>query len=483
MRPLLNKFTNAPVYYHIICGKYHEYTTRLHAKYGQVVRIGPNQVSLANPSELRRILATHEFRKGKNYEQGLMMAPSTFSCMDPNLNKLRRRQLGPAYSLSALKAIEDMVIENGALSLIRAWDKRIEQERMGGGGSAQALVNYFYGFHGVAIDVIGVLGFGKSFNMVRDGHTTIVDAIRKHLVLVIVSARLPMMGWWRWSCPGLHAARNYVISIANDAIAQRRHKRSEEKGKPARADILQKILDAHDPETGEAIHGPSLTVEVLLMLMAGTDTTSNTLSFTLMHLLNHPSMLRRVQQDVRDAFPDTTTPIRYEEAKGRLPYLTAVILESMRLHPAVNGYLPRVAPEGGAMLMGKYGIPAGTIVTVSIGACHRNPAVWDCPPVFNPERFMGPQASTRAKDVLVFSAGVRVCLGRNLAWIELYTTLANVLRRYNFETPAGAPYGPHRRADSGENAGQPEPIPGTSFVTYGPTSPLANCQVRITRAH
>ncbi|KAJ2705278.1 hypothetical protein H4R19_005141, partial [Coemansia spiralis] len=478
--PLICRFTNALVYYYVFRGKFHEFTTRLHAQYGEVVRIGYNQVSLANPSELRRILATHNFRKSKVIERGIIMASSTFSTSDPAVNKQRRRQLGPAYSISALRALEDTVIEHGAQALVRSWDRRIEQAQAAG---AVAEVNYYYGFHGIAFDIIGVLGLGRSFGMAADGNTRIVDAVRQHMKLVIMSGQLSVVGQWRWLMPTHHAARDYVISVAKDAIARRRSEMSD-KGKPPSADILQKIIDAHDPETGERLSGPSLTVEVMLTLIAGTDTTSNTLSFTMMHLLNHPTALHRVQHDVRQAFPDSAAWIRYDEAKVHVPFLTAVILESMRLHPAVNGYLPRATPAGGAVLLGTYALPADTIVTVSIGACHRNPGTWERPLEFDPERFMGAAGATRAKDVIAFSSGVRVCLGRNLAWVELYTTLANILRRYNFEIPADAPYGPHRctTASAAASASQPEAIPSTSFVTFGPDDPCSNCRVRIAPA-
>ncbi|KAJ2772876.1 hypothetical protein IWQ56_001199, partial [Coemansia nantahalensis] len=357
--PVACRFTSAVVYYHVLRGRYHEYTAQLHAQYGDVVRIGPSQVSLANAAELRRILATHDFPKDKTYERGISMAPSTFSCSDPAVNRQRRRQLGPAYSMSTLRAMEDAVIENGAQALVRKWDRHIEQARAAG-ADMPAEVNYYYGFHAIAFDIIGVLGFGHSFGMAADGNTTIVDAVRRHMRLAMVSSLLPVVAWWRWLLPAHHAARDYVIGVAEAAIAARRGEMGGQ-DKPPRTDILQKIVDAHDPETGVVLSGPALTVEVLLMLIAGTDTTSNTLTFTMMHLLNHPAVLRRVQQELRLAFPDAAAWIRHEEARARLPYLTAVVLESMRLHPAVNGYLPRVTPPGGATLLGRYALPAGTI--------------------------------------------------------------------------------------------------------------------------
>ncbi|KAJ2784858.1 hypothetical protein H4R18_000892 [Coemansia javaensis] len=478
--PALSSFTNVPMHYHIARGKFHDYLERLHAQYGEVVRIGHNQVSVADPAELRRILASHEFRKGAHYEQGVMMSPSTFSCIDPELNKKRRRQLGPAYALSALRGLEATIVEHGAQALMAAWDERIRAALEAGDG-ARAEVNYFHGFHGVAVDVIGVLGFGRSFGLTQGADAGIVDAMRKHVTLVALSARVPVVGTRRWLFPRLHAARDRVVGVARGAIGLRRQEMAA-RGEKQRRDILQRLIDARDPETGEALHGPALTIEVLLMMIAGTDTTSNTMTYTLMHLLHHPAVLARLQRDIRQAFPDASAAIRYDEARERVPLLTAVILEAMRLHPAVNGYQPRTVPAGGAVLRGRYAVPARTDICVAIGAANRNARVWERPLQFDPGRFLGPDGEARRKDMLSFSSGVRMCLGRNLAMIELHTVLANVLRRYALALPAAAPYGPHRPSTRPGAAGQPEHIPGSSFITFGPDCPHQNCVVEISLA-
>ncbi|KAJ1797322.1 hypothetical protein LPJ59_003213, partial [Coemansia sp. RSA 2399] len=66
--PTINSFTNIPLKYHIVRGQYHAYALHLHTIYGEVVRVGYNQVSVSNLAELRRILSTHEFRKGESYD-------------------------------------------------------------------------------------------------------------------------------------------------------------------------------------------------------------------------------------------------------------------------------------------------------------------------------------------------------------------------------------------------------------------------------
>ncbi|KAJ2428257.1 hypothetical protein GGF41_001430, partial [Coemansia sp. RSA 2531] len=187
----------------------------------------------------------------------------------------------------------------------------------------------------------------------------------------------------------------------------------------------------------------------------------------------------RLRDDIRREFPDHSAPIHYEEARTRLPYLTAVINESMRVSPIAAGYFPcRLPMDGsGATICGYY-IPHDTAeICLGIAAAHRSNDVWPDPCRFDPERFMGADAESNWKNILAFSSGVRMCIGRNLAWVEMYTTLANLLRRYDFKLPDNAPYGPHRLLN-----GIPEAIPGIAFITSGPKDPKANYQVEISLA-
>ncbi|KAJ2743785.1 hypothetical protein GGI20_003481 [Coemansia sp. BCRC 34301] len=460
------------MYYSIVRGTYYEYSIKLHSQYGELVRMGRSNISLSSAPELRRILATHSFRKGANYERSLFLKPTTFSTTDPELNRTRRRQLGSLYSMPSIRAMEDLVLEHGVLSLIKSWDMALA-------GADKATVNYHYGFHGIGFDVIGILGFGQSFNVLSMGDTTMTDAIHRLLALQAVTGRLPIIRKMRWAFPAWFAAKDYITTIATRAI-ETRMSLAAEKEKAPHIDLLQKLIDARDPETGQGIDMPSLISETVLLLVAGTDTTSNTLSWTMMYLINYPHVYQRLRDDVRREFPDFAAPIRYEEARTRLPYLTAVISESMRLNPTVAGYLPRRLPmEYNSAQVCGYDIPADAAeICLGFAASHRSSKMWPDPHRFDPERFMGNNAEANIKNVLAFSSGVRMCIGRNLAWVELYTTLANLLRRYDFALPAGAPYGPHRLHNS-----IPQEIPGAAFVTCGPRNPKRNCQVVITAAY
>ncbi|KAJ2524650.1 hypothetical protein GGI11_000653 [Coemansia sp. RSA 2049] len=449
---------------------------KLHSAYGPAVRVGHNIVSISDPAELRQILATHEFPKGRMYDLMRSFCPSIFSTRDPDLNKLRRRQLGNSYSLPSVRLYEDKVLKHGVLSLINQWDSQIASSPT----ANSALVNFYYGFHSMAFDIIGVLGFGKSFEILSSGDKKIIDCVSKSNMLSVVRSRLPFGMQLQRLFRDLYNSRQYLIATVRNTIKRRKQENAEamslsdSKHGNANHDILQKFLDARDPLTGESLDTDSLESEAFVLLAGGTDTVSNTLSWAITCLLGCPEIYERLKRDIRTAFPDKSIVIRFDEAKAKLPYLTAVIHETMRLHPAVAGYIPRCVPEQGAdILDGRYFLPKGTEVGISLFACNRNKAVWENPTDFNPDRFMGPDAVSRFKDVLTFSSGVRICAGRFLATAEMYTTLANLILRYDFEYPAD------RGSRLYNSVGK---IPGKSFFNYRLETPKKDCQMLVSRA-
>ncbi|KAJ1728507.1 hypothetical protein LPJ72_005436 [Coemansia sp. Benny D160-2] len=472
--PALNSFTNIPLKYSIARGQYHAYALRLHAVYGEVVRVGYNQVSVSSLAELRRILSTHDFRKGASYDKVRVLPPSTLSATDPAVNKTRRRQIGNTYALQSVRLYEDAILEHGVVALMRSWDSAVDGSlSKDGQKDGRALVNFYYDFHAMAFDVIGELGFGKSFGIVASGNTRLIDSAYKTLTLGVLKATLPFGGRIQRLFRNLSQARDYTVRCAESAIERRRADIASSSSKHSHDDILQRLIDARDPLTGEPIDAGSLTAEISLMLLAGAGTVTYSLTWILMYLLCNRDVYSRLTAMVRAAFPDRTTVIRYDAAKAALPYLTAVIHESMRMHTVVSNYLPRSVPatEGAHLLDGKYYLPPGTEIDVSLGACHRNPNIWRDPDTFDPDRFMQPDADDRIKDVLWFSSGVRICIGRHLALVEIYNTLANLLLRYDFEPLPGF----------SEMYPTVDAVPSTTFFNRAPRDPDKTCLVHIKR--
>ncbi|KAJ1941120.1 hypothetical protein FBU59_003593 [Linderina macrospora] len=147
-------------------------------------------------------------------------------------------------------------------------------------------------------------------------------------------------------------------------------------------------------------------------------------------LLKYPETYKRLADDIRHQFK-SPEEVAYDKVRQSLPYLQAVIYETMRMRAATNGVWPRDAPPEGIVLHGYY-IPHGVTLCGSIGGVHMNPETWDEPTRFDPERFMGPEGEARKRLVVAFSTGARICPGRHLAMMSMMLTLTHLLLRYDF---------------------------------------------------
>ena len=232
----------------------------------------------------------------------------------------------------------------------------------------------------------------------------------------------------------------YAEEILGERIA------AEGKGAEARNDIMHHLLQATDPVTGKGFSREQLNAESSLLIAAGADTTSVTLAAAFFYLLHNPSVMHKLEDEVRSAYTteemEQITPAKLVS----LPYLRAVIDESLRLSPPVPSLLPREVLKGGIAIDGHY-IPEGTIVGVSAYAIHRNPEYFPEPDTFCPERWIVSENDTekssspnipRTRQAVSlarqafssFSQGVRGCIGRQLAYYELHTALALTLHRF-----------------------------------------------------
>ena len=131
--------------------------------------------------------------------------------------------------------------------------------------------------------------------------------------------------------------------------------------------------------------------------------------------------------------------VQWEEVRN-LPYLSAVIKEALRCHPAVGLPLERVVPSGGITVAGHY-LPGGTIVGCSAWVVHRNEAIFGSNPLeFRPERWLEAEESRKAdmnNFMFSFGAGSRTCLGKNISLLEMYKLVPAILTK--FEVSTGSP--------------------------------------------
>ncbi len=214
-------------------------------------------------------------------------------------------------------------------------------------------------------------------------------------------------------------ARNFLNDTIDVIISERRQDSGQYH------DLLQMLLEAQDPETGEKMHDRQIRDEVLTIFSAGHETTATALSWTLALLANHPEILARLREEVAGVLNGKTPEI---QDLSQLSYTRAVLEESMRIRPPVSMVMRKIATE--ANLQG-YRLKAGGFAIFSIYNMHHHADFWVQPEVFDPERFLS--AEKRNKAYMPFGIGHRFCVGNNFALIESQVLLALMVQHFDFE--------------------------------------------------
>jgi cytochrome P450 len=196
--------------------------------------------------------------------------------------------------------------------------------------------------------------------------------------------------------------------------------RREAHGVGQRADVLSLLLEA-ETEDGERLTDKELRDELLTLVLAGHETTANSLAWTFERLLRTPAAYDRLRETVRSG----------QDPDG---YLEATIHEAMRVRPVVPIIGRTVTTP---WRLGDYAVPAGTNVLVSIVLLHHREDVYPDAHAFRPERFVGVKPGTYTW--IPFGGGIRRCLGAALAMAEQRVVLEAIVRRTDLEAPDPTP--------------------------------------------
>nr|AKI33952.1 cytochrome P450 76AD1-like protein [Abronia nealleyi] len=194
-------------------------------------------------------------------------------------------------------------------------------------------------------------------------------------------------------------------------------------------DVLLNLYKEKELNMGEVNH---LLVDIF---DAGTDTTSSTFEWAMAELVRHPETMKKAQDEIEQVLGKDAT---IQEADiPKMPYLQAIIKETLRLHPPTVFLLPRKAATN-VELYG-YVVPKDAQILVNLWAIGRDPLVWDQPNVFSPERFLNSDVDVKGRDfgLLPFGAGRRICPGMNLAYRMLTLMLATLLQSFEWKVENG----------------------------------------------
>ena len=199
-----------------------------------------------------------------------------------------------------------------------------------------------------------------------------------------------------------------------------------------RGDLLSMLMNARDPDSGQAMSDKQLRDEMITILTAGHETTANGLSFCWWLLARHPECQARLQREVDRVLQGR--PPSFADLPS-LPYCRMVFEETLRLYPPAHTISRRALRDD---KIGGVRVPAGANITISPFATHRNPHLWPDPDRFDPERFHPDQAAKRHRFAfLPFGGGPRICIGMHFAIAEAQIIIATLAQSFSVKTLPG----------------------------------------------
>ncbi|PBP18877.1 hypothetical protein BUE80_DR010402, partial [Diplocarpon rosae] len=474
--PFSNAISELPATLALVSGNQHVYYRALHEKYGPVVRVSPDEVSFVSVAARDEI---YGFRKGK----ALMEKSPIFlgavgkvdGCTGVSLaldaeHTRQRRALGYLFTNTALLQ-EEHLLHVHVRKLMDVFEKAASEGRaLDFSAWCMSLRPLFYqpafpaeGREGdwmrltgeivtyVAFDIMGDLCFSSPFGCLSQASSTEWSTS----VINVFIAATWTQGIRRLSGVGTYlekfltylfipsaaaklssnvSSQDHVFDwrtthLSNSRAATRRRLANGDNSHP---DFISQILS--NSSSKKELTPTEIELNMALFISAGTDTTATTLSGWTWYICAHPLIYRRLVHEVRAAF-EKEGEIKWEGVK-KLRLLEATLLEALRLFPPSAASQQRVVPPGGATIDGFF-IPGGKTVAVSPWASTRSKLNFHNPDEFIPDRWLDGGKDDKLGASVPFGNGPRVCVGRNLALMEMLIVTANLLWRFEIEVCTG----------------------------------------------
>ncbi|KAK4155412.1 cytochrome P450 [Chaetomidium leptoderma] len=392
--------------------------TKLHEKYGPVVRTGPSNLSV-NLAEAVQVVLGPKSKCSKSpwYDSSLPLV-NLHTARDLKVHELRRKDFNKAFSPAALVDYEERVTPLSNLFC--------DQIASFGGAPVNATAWFKY----FAFDAMGELGLGESFHMLeKKDNRWVPDLLMAGMADIAQLQPIP------WSTPILHripftaeGPRKFIRFI-EDQVRQRKERGSSQK----KQDILGFLLASWAKSEKKDADYQWLRGDARLVIVGGSDTTASTLTFIFHYLAKYPDEVRKL----RDEF----TPLLAASGKDHLDakdvakavHLNGVIHETLRLNPPIPSGFPRVTPPEGITIAGRY-IPGGTTVVIPLRTLGRSEACYERALEFVPERWYSRPDMIKHKDAFAsFGLGPYSCIGRALSLVEMRNLIVKVLTRFDVE--------------------------------------------------
>ncbi|CZR50296.1 uncharacterized protein PAC_00168 [Phialocephala subalpina] len=433
--PKLSRITKIEWFFRARDGHFYLHVNKLHKKYGDVVRVGPNDIAFCDPSDTPLINGPlSKMAKGAHADGSpWAKARSVTFVKERAEHRARRRIWDQGFTTAALQQYEPRIA-----SLLERMSDQFASRIGRGCGLGKIIVEPHANFRVeeinfadwtsfFAFDAMGDLGFGNDFGMVE-----------KAMKMRIVWMTLP---WCKYIVNYLpiddemKEQTKQFVKFGNERFDARKAKGT------TRADIFSHLL-AHDQESGGRILEVELREDAKAIIIAGSDTTSFALVAILYCLIQHEQAYEKLEKEI-DALNAKGLIRGTTLGPEQAPYINGVINEALRLFPPAPEPTQRTYGESPYILNGKL-IPPHTNCYVSVYTLARDERNFSAADKFIPERWIEtarPEMfNHNTKAFVPFGSGLFNCAGRTLAQLELRQFIATLLYRFHFS--AGRSFNP-----------------------------------------
>ncbi|KAI2603717.1 cytochrome P450 [Hypoxylon sp. NC1633] len=423
-------------YFDIVCGG--QYTLKiadLHRKYGPIIRISPYELHVVDPSYHEKLYRQEGRWDKYEWTYDAFSAKGATLCTGPhNIHKARRLPMNHFFSKARVASRRDVIDKNVAKLCGRL------------SGFAGKTVDLGAALSAITRDISCEFNLNKTYGALDkdDFNVSMTKMFRQGGAIWRITKHLPWFGPAMQSIP-----RSLMFKIANEGtreffgyiqeceedtknlLSMAATSSTEQVASPRT--IVHEIVNSKlSPEEKTF---PRVLDEVRIVTGAGFETTASVMRLICYHAFSNRTILQRLRAELDTVSEQSSSGEANVDLKTleRLPYLTSVIMEGIRLSPGIGSRMARISPDKDTFY-GDICIPAGTPVSMTTILMHTNEILYPDPLSFNPERWMNLEARKKLdKTFAPFSKGTRMCLGMHLAWAEIYITLAALIRRFDFK--------------------------------------------------
>ncbi|OAP58405.1 hypothetical protein AYL99_07495 [Fonsecaea erecta] len=426
--PFLAKITKWYGFYLTGLGRTYIDYAQLHEKYGDVVRIGPNELSFVNPESVKYIhgSAANKLCKGPNYDTRLWAdGISLGDERDIMAHRVRRKFWDKGLAIKAITSYEPRLVR--IIDVLKAKFDAYAGKEIDVG----AFIDYF-GF-----DAMADLAFNETFSFLENESSgELAVLVRKGLKMTEMIRNV------QWLSP---IFKYLPMDPEDKAQTERFAKTSAEHFEKRLAmgtkptDLFTYLL-AHD-EDGKTLAKKDLESDSPVIIIAGSDTTAVCLSFVFYFVSKDATIQKKLIEEIDEAWAEHGDNLGGRNlGPDSMPYLNAVINESLRMVPPAPNGNQRTTPKGGCFIDGKY-LPENTQVSCQPTFMAHDARSFTKPELFVPERWIDekrdPMWNHDTRSFIPFSAGQYICPGKALAYLEMRLLLAHVFKDFSFEMSPG----------------------------------------------